>query len=162
VADRASAQFSTYRAEAMVSRATPTICVDGSHAIDAARVAPSTSDAAGSRRRTRRAQKVPSRRAFVGGDRRRWLEMRKPEMTKKTSTPTYPPVSAAGQKWKTSTMRTATARSPWMSPRTDSAAARDRREDLVSTCPELLAGPGSRATESPATGTGVTCSTNHS
>ena len=50
---------------------------------------PSTRDAAGSRRRTRRAQNAARAAvAVVGGDRSRWLEMRKPEMTKNTSTPT--------------------------------------------------------------------------
>ena len=88
MADLASAQFSTDSADAMVSRATPGICVEGSHAMDATRVVASTRDAAGSRRRTRRAQKAPSRRGVVGGDRKRWLEIRKPEMTKNTSTPT--------------------------------------------------------------------------
>ncbi|AEI12052.1 hypothetical protein Celgi_1534 [Cellulomonas gilvus ATCC 13127] len=50
--------------------------------------------------------------------------MRKPETTKKTSTPTYPPGSAAGQTWKTTTAATASARSTWMSRRVPSAAGR--------------------------------------
>ena len=88
MAVEASAQFSTESAEAMVSRATVAICVDGSQARLAASVASSTSEAAGSRRRTRRAQNPASSRGVTGGERSRWEEMRKPEMTKKTSTPT--------------------------------------------------------------------------
>ena len=88
MAEAARAQFSTDSAEAIVSRATVGSSVDGSQTIEATRVTPSTRDAAGSSRRTRRAQNRASRRGVVGGERIRWLEMRKPEMTKKTSTPT--------------------------------------------------------------------------
>ena len=45
------------------------------------------------------------------------VEMRKPEMTKKTSTPMKPPGSASGNAWKTTTAQTATARRPSMSAR---------------------------------------------
>jgi hypothetical protein len=41
--------------------------------------------------------------------------MRYPEMTKNTSTPTNPPGRTDGQKWKTTTATTATARSACMS-----------------------------------------------
>src|SRR5208282_1511619 len=44
-------------------------------------------------------------------------EMRKPEMTKKTSTPAKPPGTSARSAWKATTPRTASARSPLMSPR---------------------------------------------
>ena len=43
--------------------------------------------------------------------------IRKPEMTKNTSTPTNPPGSACGQKWQTTTTATAIARSAWISGR---------------------------------------------
>ncbi len=38
--------------------------------------------------------------------------MRKPESTKKTSTPTYPPGNVAGARWNATTTTTASARSP--------------------------------------------------
>jgi hypothetical protein len=38
-------------------------------------------------------------------------------MTKKTSTPTYPPVSWSGHRWLTTTASTAMARNAWMSVR---------------------------------------------
>ncbi|GHD62393.1 hypothetical protein GCM10010317_057430 [Streptomyces mirabilis] len=41
--------------------------------------------------------------------------MRKPEITKKTSTPTYPPLTCGTPAWESTTSVTATARSPWMS-----------------------------------------------
>ncbi len=71
--------------------------------------------AAGRSRLARFAQKVPSRIRPVD-----WISrnscpvIRKPLMTKNTSTPTYPPVTLPGQTWKTTTSRTAIARSPWM------------------------------------------------
>ena len=43
--------------------------------------------------------------------------IRNPEITKKTSTPTYPPVVPGTPKWKSRTAMTATARSPSMSRR---------------------------------------------
>ena len=43
--------------------------------------------------------------------------MRKPEMTKNTSTPTKPPGRADGNEWKTTTVTMAIARSPSMSGR---------------------------------------------
>ena len=50
-------------------------------------------------------------------------EMRKPEMTKKMSTPTKPPGSQARSAWKMTTPRTASARNPLMSALKSSAAA---------------------------------------
>jgi hypothetical protein len=88
VAVPASTQFSTDRADATTSRATVGRRVDGIHTTEASSVTARTSEAAGSSRRIRRPQNLARRRGVVGGDRRRWLEMRKPEMTKKTSTPT--------------------------------------------------------------------------
>ena len=44
--------------------------------------------------------------------------MRKPLITKKTSTPTYPPGIRFGQKWNSSTRSTASARNAWISGRT--------------------------------------------
>lgn len=46
-------------------------------------------------------------------------EIRKPEMTKKTSTPTNPPLKTGtfGKAWKTNTAKTASARKPSMSGR---------------------------------------------
>src|SRR5687768_3448676 len=41
--------------------------------------------------------------------------MRKPEITKKTSTPTNPPVKGPIRAWSSATSSTARARSPWMS-----------------------------------------------
>ena len=38
-------------------------------------------------------------RVFVAASRTRCREIRKPEITKKTSTPMYPPGSAAGLRW---------------------------------------------------------------
>src|SRR5262249_11882322 len=49
---------------------------------------------------------------------RRCIPIRKPEITKKMSTPQNPPDSAAGMTWLTTTARTATARRPSMSLRT--------------------------------------------
>ena len=45
------------------------------------------------------------------------LEIRKPEMTKKTSTPTKPPWTVSGKAWNPTTVRTAIPRSPSMSGR---------------------------------------------
>ncbi len=45
--------------------------------------------------------------------------MTNPEMTKKTSTPTYPPVNPGMAAWNRTTRRIATARSPWTSGRND-------------------------------------------
>src|SRR5699024_12280367 len=43
--------------------------------------------------------------------------MRKPEITKNTSTPTYPPESVSTPAWNSTTSSTAIARRPWMSGR---------------------------------------------
>src|SRR5699024_4800533 len=43
--------------------------------------------------------------------------MRKPEITKNTSTPTYPPESVSTPAWNSTTSITAIARRPWMSGR---------------------------------------------
>src|ERR1041384_903297 len=48
---------------------------------------------------------------------KRMVEMRKPEMTKKISTPTKPPANTPGNAWKPTTASTATARRPSMSAR---------------------------------------------
>src|SRR5690625_2240566 len=48
--------------------------------------------------------------------------MTNPEMTKNTSTPTYPPGSRPGAKWNPSTAATARARSAWTSVRTSRRA----------------------------------------
>ena len=70
-------------------------------------------------RRARRAQNAASEtRPVAATSRSRCDVIRKPEMTKNTSTPTNPPGSADGQKWQTTTIATATARSPWISGRT--------------------------------------------
>jgi hypothetical protein len=59
----------------------------------------STSRDAGRSRRTRRAQNFATSVQLRGGDLMRWLVMRNPEMTKKTSTPTNPPTKRSGHKW---------------------------------------------------------------
>ena len=45
------------------------------------------------------------------------VEIRKPEITKKMSTPTNPPSTQVGNAWKATTETTATARRPSMSGR---------------------------------------------
>ena len=85
---------------------------------DITTVATRTTVAAGRMRRARRAQKPVSESVPP-----RWSsekskpEIRKPEMTKKTSTPTNPPGRYGTPAWAATTVRTATARSPWTSPR---------------------------------------------
>src|SRR5699024_9889593 len=49
--------------------------------------------------------------------------MRKPEITKNTSTPTYPPESVSTPAWNSTTSITAIARRPWMSGRKPDFAA---------------------------------------
>ena len=49
--------------------------------------------------------------------------MRYPDTTKKTSTPTKPPGSRPGVRWLTITIRTASARMPWMSGRNENACS---------------------------------------
>src|SRR5699024_8597866 len=69
-------------------------------------------------RRARLAEKAPKRiRPSRSRDSSRWVVMRKPEMTKKTSTPTYPPERVPTPEWKSTTSSTAIARKPWMSGR---------------------------------------------
>lgn len=91
--------------------------------------------------------------------------MRKPEMTKNTSTPTNPPGRRAGQRWYSTTARTANARSPWMSHRVGSVdrgdeVRRDPRvggstvladiaEILVSRAAPVGSGPCSSASRTP-------------
>src|SRR3954463_8595853 len=80
--------------------------------------ASSVTSAAGRRRRARRAQKRGSEtRPVSPTSRSSCAVMRKPEITKKTSTPTKPPRSTAGHTWKTTTSSTAIARSAWISGR---------------------------------------------
>ena len=51
--------------------------------------------------------------------------MTKPEMTKKTSTPTNPPIRWVTPAWNSTTRRMATARSPSMSGRNDRSSGAD-------------------------------------
>src|SRR5579875_3795861 len=70
-------------------------------------------NSAGSRRRARRAQKAPSAMRPLDCHSRTSSDvMRKPERTKKVSTPRNPPGSQETPPWKASTPRTATPRRP--------------------------------------------------
>src|SRR4051812_4900 len=76
--------------------------------------------------------------------------IRKPEITKKTSTPTNPPGAATGKAWKFTTSNTATARRPstsgryWEEGRDNGVLTRiavDDRHDCRPPCRHSLAGP---------------------
>ena len=72
-------------------------CGSGTQSAIPASVARMTTPTGGSSRRARRLQKRAKSRGRCGGALTRWLVIRKPEMTKKTSTPTKPPGRASGE-----------------------------------------------------------------
>lgn len=88
-----------YSAAAAVSLPALASIVSGIQSRDASAIATRTTLAAGNNRRILRAQKASRVCASTHGRRRRWLVIKNPEMTKNTSTPTYPPDSLFGQKW---------------------------------------------------------------
>ncbi|GAA3607639.1 hypothetical protein GCM10022199_09270 [Marihabitans asiaticum] len=96
----------------MISFAVPAHCVLGANSRVATTVTASTVNAAGSSRCTRRAQNTPRSPTPFGGRDNRCDVIKNPEITKKTSTPTYPPANTCGQMWNTTTSETATARKP--------------------------------------------------
>ncbi|MET3961444.1 hypothetical protein ABIE44_001378 [Marmoricola sp. OAE513] len=91
--------MTTYRVAARVCSAVLAHWVSGASSREASSVLPSTSNEAGSSRRTRRLQKLTRSRGPRGTWPSRCRVMRKPEMTKKTSTPMKPPVSDFGARW---------------------------------------------------------------
>jgi hypothetical protein len=100
-----------------MSQATDDHRVTGSTTSVMTPTAASTTAVAGRSRRTRRAQNRLSRSRPVRPISRSISPvMRKPEMTKNTSTPTNPPDMNGRPAWNPRTASTATARSPWMSP----------------------------------------------
>ncbi len=115
-----------YRADAPISRRDGIQAVRGAINSVAAKAAASTRNDAGSRRRTRRAQNAVRSLTPRGGLRSRCDVIKKPEMTKKTSTPMKPPCRRPGQRWYSTTMPTAIARKAWMSVRTAVLVACDR------------------------------------
>src|SRR5659263_340337 len=79
----------------MASNAERLSRLDGSSRPEASVVTTTTSADAGSSRRTRRPQNRRTPAQETGGSRSRWEVIRNPEITRNTSTPTYPPGRAA-------------------------------------------------------------------